>query len=250
MSTVHPTSVPRTAKAGIFSRRSCLGLTTTAIMTACLWLTIQAPGRAAESVVNIPPPATDLPAGNAHTATAVFAGGCFWGVQAVFQHVNGVIQAVSGYAGGSAETAHYMIVGTGRTGHAEAVQISYDPQKITYGQLLQIYFSVAHDPTQLNRQGPDTGTQYRSTLFVADAGQQRVAEAYIAQLNGSGRYPQALATTIEPLQGFYRAEAYHQDYLVHHPHSPYIMINDQPKVDNLAKAFPKQYRETPVLVGG
>ncbi|HAP26007.1 MAG TPA: peptide-methionine (S)-S-oxide reductase [Achromobacter sp.] len=176
------------------------------------------------------------------------AGGCFWGVQAVFQHVKGVSNAVSGYAGGQANTANYNAVSSGRTGHAEAVEITYDPKQVSYGQLLQIYFSVAHDPTQLNRQGPDHGTQYRSAVFPANDSQRKVAEAYIAQLNKTGVYPKALATTIEPLQAFYPAEDYHQDYLVRNPNSMYIVINDVPKVENLAKTFPDAWRDKPVLV--
>lgn len=182
------------------------------------------------------------------TEKAVIAGGCFWGVQAVFQHVKGVTSAVSGYAGGKADTANYDTVSGGRSGHAEAVEISYDPKQVSYGQLLQIYFSVAHDPTQLNRQGPDSGTQYRSTVFPVGDGQRKVAEAYIAQLNKTGVYSKTLATTVEPLQGFYPAESYHQDYLVRHPYSMYIMVNDIPKVENLAKTFPDRYRDKPVLV--
>ncbi|WP_054517833.1 peptide-methionine (S)-S-oxide reductase MsrA, partial [Achromobacter xylosoxidans] len=168
---------------------------------------------AAETAFVIPPPALDAPAGAAQEK-AVIAGGCFWGVQAVFQHVKGVTSAVSGYAGGQASTADYDTVSGGRSGHAESVEITYDPSQVSYGQLLQIYFSVAHDPTQLNRQGPDSGTQYRSTVFPANDDQRKVAEAYIAQLNKSGVYPKALATTVEPLKGFYPAEGYHQDYLV------------------------------------
>lgn len=209
---------------------------------------------AAERAFIIPPPATD-PAANpaAETATqekAVIAGGCFWGVQAVFQHVKGVNNAVSGYAGGQAGSANYTAVSGGRTGHAEAVEITYDPRQVSYGQLLQIYFSVAHDPTQLNRQGPDHGTQYRSAVFPANDSQRKVAEAYIAQLNKAGVYPKALATTIEPLQAFYPAEDYHQDYLVRNPNSLYIVINDIPKVENLAKTFPDQWQDKPVLVSG
>ncbi|WP_054498873.1 peptide-methionine (S)-S-oxide reductase MsrA, partial [Achromobacter xylosoxidans] len=170
---------------------------------------------AAETAFVIPPPALDAPAGAAQEK-AVIAGGCFWGVQAVFQHVKGVTSAVSGYAGGQASTADYDTVSGGRSGHAESVEITYDPSQVSYGQLLQIYFSVAHDPTQLNRQGPDSGTQYRSTVFPANDDQRKVAEAYIAQLNKSGVYPKALATTVEPLKGFYPAEGYHQDYLVRH----------------------------------
>jgi len=207
---------------------------------------------AAERAFIIPPPAAEQPA-NAASAPAtqekaVIAGGCFWGVQAVFQHVKGVSNAVSGYAGGQANTANYNAVSGGRTGHAEAVEITYDPKQVSYGQLLQIYFSVAHDPTQLNRQGPDHGTQYRSAVFPANDSQRKVAEAYIAQLNKTGVYPKALATTIEPLQAFYPAEEYHQDYLVRNPNSMYIVINDVPKVENLAKTFPDAWRDKPVLV--
>ena len=208
---------------------------------------------AAERAFIIPPPATNLPANPAaDSATqekAVIAGGCFWGVQAVFQHVKGVNNAVAGYAGGQAGTANYNAVSGGRTGHAEAVEITYDPRQVSYGQLLQIYFSVAHDPTQLNRQGPDHGTQYRSAVFPANDSQRKVAEAYIAQLNKAGVYPKALATTIEPLQAFYPAEDYHQDYLVRNPNSLYIVINDIPKVENLAKTFPDRWQDKPVLVG-
>ncbi|MNT21098.1 Peptide methionine sulfoxide reductase MsrA 1 [compost metagenome] len=169
-------------------------------------------------------------------------------MQAVFQHVKGVSGAVSGYAGGQAASANYNAVSGGRSGHAEAVEVTYDPAQVSYGQLLQIYFSVAHDPTQLNRQGPDHGTQYRSTVFPANDSQRKVAEAYIAQLNQAGVYPKALATTIEPLQAFYPAEDYHQDYLVRNPNSMYIVINDIPKVENLAKTFPERYLDKPVLV--
>lgn len=227
-------------------RRLCAALAT----AGGLFISSATP--AAERAFIIPPPAADQAASPAATATqekAVIAGGCFWGVQAVFQHVKGVSNAVSGYAGGQAGTANYNAVGSGRTGHAEAVEITYDPRQITYGQLLQIYFSVAHDPTQLNRQGPDHGTQYRSAVFPANDSQRKVAEAYIAQLNKTGVYPRALATTIEPLQAFYPAEDYHQDYLVRNPNSLYIVINDVPKVENLAKTFPDWWRDKPVLVG-
>lgn len=227
-------------------RRLCTALATAG------GLLISSATPAAERAFIIPPPAADQAASEAATATqekAVIAGGCFWGVQAVFQHVKGVSNAVSGYAGGQAGTANYNAVGSGRTGHAEAVEITYDPRQISYGQLLQIYFSVAHDPTQLNRQGPDHGTQYRSAVFPANDSQRKVAEAYIAQLNKTGVYPKALATTIEPLQAFYPAEDYHQDYLVRNPNSLYIVINDVPKVENLAKTFPDWWRDKPVLVG-
>lgn len=203
---------------------------------------------ARELTVPVPPPAVDQAVTDAHKATAVFAGGCFWGVQGVFQHVKGVSQALSGYAGGRPETAHYEQVGRGDTGHAEAVQLTYDPTVITYGQLLQIYFSVAHDPTELDRQGPDTGPQYRSTVFAGNAEQRRIATAYITQLDREKAYPQPLATTVEDLNGFFPAEDYHQDYLTRNPHSLYISINDQPKVDNLARLFAQRYREQPLLV--
>lgn len=180
--------------------------------------------------------------------TAIFAGGCFWGVQGVFQRVNGVSNAVSGYAGGKKETAHYEVVGNGSTGHAEAVRVTFDPAKITYGKLLQIYFSVAHDPTQLNRQGPDTGTQYRSTVFPTSEEQTRVAKAYIGQLNKARVYNAAIVTTIEPGKSFYPAETYHQDFLTNNPDYPYIVYNDLPKIDNLKRLFPKDFRTQPVLV--
>jgi peptide-methionine (S)-S-oxide reductase len=207
--------------------------------------------QAAESAVAVPAPASDVAAaaGSNASATAVVAGGCFWGVQGVFQHVAGVVSAVSGYAGGSADTASYRTVGTGTTGHAESVRITYDPSKISYGRLLQIYFSVAHDPTQLNRQGPDSGTQYRSTIFPADAEQTRVARAYIDQINQAKVFGKPLATTIEPLKAFHPAEAYHQDFLTLNPRHPYIVINDLPKVDNLKQMFPNVYQAAPVLVG-
>jgi len=206
---------------------------------------------ASESAVAVPAPAADLTPALSSTAmqTAVLAGGCFWGVQGVFQHVAGVKTAVSGYAGGTLDKPSYEQVSSGRTGHAESVRIVFDPKVISYGRLLQIYFSVAHDPTELNRQGPDTGTQYRSTVFPADAEQARVARAYIEQLNRANTFGKRLATTVEPLKTFYPAEAYHQDYLTLNPREPYIMINDLPKVANLKKMFPAVYQEKPVLVG-
>ena len=203
---------------------------------------------AAEDPVVIAPPKIDMPASTAQTETAVFAGGCFWGVQGVFQHVKGVTMAVSGYAGGDAGSATYDKVSGGRTRHAEAVQVTYDPKQVTYGQLLQIYFSVAHDPTQLNRQGPDTGTQYRSALFPANAAQRKVAEAYIAQLNQSKVWPKPIVTTLETVPAFYPAEAYHQDFLLRNPGHPYIAFNDLPKVEALAKLFPSAYRTDAVRV--
>jgi peptide-methionine (S)-S-oxide reductase len=203
---------------------------------------------AQEAPVIIPPPAVDFqPPGN--EAKAIFAGGCFWGVQGVFQHVKGVKNAVSGYAGGDAETAVYEIVGTGQTGHAEAVEITYDPSVITYGQLLQIFFSVATNPTQLNYQGPDHGTHYRNAIFYQSADEKQMAEAYIAQLDAAGLYPAPIVTTLEPFEAFYPAEQYHQDFLTLNPTWPYIVIHDLPKVAALEELFPKVWQEEPVLVG-
>ena len=205
--------------------------------------------QAQEDAVKIPAPAFDeKPSDASATAVAVIAGGCFWGIQGVYQHVEGVLKAVSGYAGGSRETAKYETVGGGDTGHAETVQITYDPAKITYGKLLQIYFSVAHDPTLLNRQGPDHGTQYRSTIFPVDAKQREIAQMYIAQLDAAKVFPKKIVTTLEDGRTFYPAEAYHQDFLVHNPSYPYIVIYDIPKVRNLAQVFPDLYRMEPVLV--
>jgi peptide-methionine (S)-S-oxide reductase len=195
----------------------------------------------------VPTPVVDEKA-SGRTETAVLAGGCFWGVQAVFQHVKGVTNAVSGYAGGAAGTARYDEVGTGTTGHAESVSVTFDPSVISYGTLLRIYFSVAHDPTQLNFQGPDHGTQYRSTIFPTNSAQARVARAYIKQLNRSGVFAGPVVTTVEPDRTFHPAEAYHQNYLVEHPNQPYIVINDRPKVAALKQLYPALYRTRPVLV--
>jgi peptide-methionine (S)-S-oxide reductase len=206
-----------------------------------------APSRAAEEAVIIPAPTTDVqPASGIQTA--VIAGGCFWGVQGVFQHTAGVVNAVSGYAGGSKATADYNMVSMGTTGHAESVEIKYDPKKISYGKILQIFFSVVHDPTQLNRQGPDSGTQYRSAIFTTDDEQRKVAEAYIAQLNAAKVYKKPIVTKVGPLEAFFPAEAYHQDYLTLHPNQPYIAFNDIPKVENLKKIFADNYIEKPTLV--
>ena len=203
---------------------------------------------AAESAFKIPAPAADETASASGTQTAVFAGGCFWGVQGVFQRVNGVVQAVSGYSGGKQATAQYEMVGTGLTGHAEAVKITYDPKKVSYGTLLQIYFSVAHDPTQLNRQHPDSGPQYRSAVFYGDAAQKQTTEKYIAQLDATKVYPSKIVTQVVPLTEFYSAEAYHQDYLTLHPESGYIARFDLPKIANLKAMFPQQFRAEPALV--
>ena len=202
---------------------------------------------AGERAVSLPAPAQDA-AATAPTETAVFAGGCFWGVQAVFQHTKGVLGAVSGYAGGDKLTANYMMVGSGATGHAESVQVTYDPKQVSYGKLLQVFFSVAHDPTQLNRQGPDTGTQYRSAIFYRSPQQKNVAEHYIAQLDAAKVFPAKIVTQVAPLKEFYAAEAYHQDYATLHPDQPYIRYNDLPKIANLKVLMPQVYREKPVLV--
>lgn len=190
----------------------------------------------------LPDPAADSPlAGGTGIQMAVLAGGCFWGVEGVFEHVKGVTRVVSGYAGGQADTASYRQVSTGRTGHAESVRVFYDPARISYGQILKVFFSVAHDPTELNRQGPDTGTQYRSAIFYANAEQKRVADGYIAQLQAAGAFPGRIVTQVVPLTGFYDAEAYHQDYLERHPNQPYIVIHDLPKIANLRRLFPSLY---------
>jgi peptide-methionine (S)-S-oxide reductase len=198
--------------------------------------------RASDRAMVLPSPAVDssLVAGKS-PETAVIAGGCFWGIQAVFQHVRGVVSATSGYSGGSAKNAEYEVVSTGDTGHAESVKIVYDPAQITYGQLLKVFFSVAHDPTELNRQGPDTGTQYRSVIFYGTEDQKRIAQAYIAQLDQARIFPRQIVTQVAPLTAFYPAEAYHQDYAAKHPDNPYILFNDAPKVANLKKQFPDLY---------
>jgi peptide-methionine (S)-S-oxide reductase len=198
---------------------------------------------------SLPPPRLDAVPGNSGPQTAVFAGGCFWGIQGVFQHVNGVTQAVSGYAGGHVAGASYEQVSSGTTGHAESVQVTFDPNRVSYGRLLQIFFSVALDPTQVDRQGPDRGTQYRSELFVTGPEQERVARAYVAQLDASHVFRAPIATRIDPLGPFYPAEAYHQDYLVRHPDASYIAINDMPKVRSLQTLFPESWQSSPVTVG-
>jgi peptide-methionine (S)-S-oxide reductase len=192
------------------------------------------------AAAEVPPPVLDLPPSAAHQpAVAVLAGGCFWGVEAVFEHLKGVTDVVSGYAGGSGNTAHYDMVGTGRTGHAESVQIAYDPSLISYGKLLQVFFAVAHDPTQLNRQGPDEGTQYRSAIFYQSEEQKRVAEAYIQQLTESKAFRHPIVTKVVPLPAFYPAEEYHQNFIARNPGNPYVMYNDLPKLSQLKKRFPE-----------
>jgi peptide-methionine (S)-S-oxide reductase len=227
-------------------RRGHLALIAAALVVgAGLHFTI---ARAAESAVKIAPPAVDATTAATGTQTAVFAGGCFWGVQGVFQRVNGVIQAVSGYSGGAKETANYQMIGSGLTGHAESVKVTYDPKKVSYGTLLQIYFSVVHDPTQLNRQEPDVGTQYRSAVFYTDTAQKETTEKYIAQLDAAKAYPKKIVTQVVPLTAFYAAEDYHQDYLTLHPDQGYIARFDIPKIANLKAMFPQQYRAEPALV--
>ncbi len=204
---------------------------------------------AAKKASEIPAPAIDASlASKPGEETVVFAGGCFWGIQAVFQHVKGVISATSGYSGGESKTAEYEVVSTGRTGHAESVKVVFDPSQVTYGQLLHVFFSVAHDPTELNRQGPDEGTQYRSVVFYTTADQQRITKAYIDQLDSAHVFKHGIVTQLVPLKAFYPAEAYHQNYATLHPTSAYIWMNDAPKVKNLQQTFPQIYRDAPNLV--
>jgi len=203
----------------------------------------------AESAVTIPPPAAEQPSQNTGLETAVLAGGCFWGIQAVYQHVKGVTNAVSGYAGGAQKDALYETVSSGRTGHAESVKVTFNPREVSYGKILQIYFSVAHDPTQLNRQGPDSGPQYRSEIFPQSETQQKVAKDYIAQLDAAHVFKRPIVTKTDSMKTpFFTAEAYHQDYAIQHPYQPYIVFNDAPKVENLKKLFPDAWRDTPVTV--
>jgi len=209
-----------------------------------LWNTL---GRAGEEAVVLPAPVVDNAKAAGAMQKAVLAGGCFWGVQGVYQYTKGVKKVLSGYSGGDRNTADYEKVGTGRTGHAESVEIVFDPKEISYGEILRIYFSVAHDPTQLDRQGPDVGTQYRSAIFYGDAQQKRIAEAYIAQLDKARVFRKAIVTRVDALKGFYPAEAYHQDFMILNPRYPYIVINDLPKVANLKRLFPEQYRDKPVM---
>lgn len=215
-------------------------------LALALALSLAAPLAQAQEGLAIPAPEQDMPASGLQTA--VFAGGCFWGVQGVFQHVAGVVSAVSGYAGGEAATAHYEQIGRGDTGHAEAVRVTYDPAQVSYGRLLQVFFSAAHDPTLLNRQGPDVGSQYRTAIFPQDEAQATTARAYIAQLDASRLYGAPIVTSIEPGRPFYPAEGYHQDYLFNNPHQPYIMFNDLPKIEHLRRLFPDLWRDDPVLV--
>jgi peptide-methionine (S)-S-oxide reductase len=221
-----------------------------AALAATLTLAVRTPLFGAERAVLIAPPAVDNPKQAGAPQTAVLAAGCFWGVQGVFEHVRGVQKVVSGYSGGDRRTADYETVSGGTTGHAESVMITFDPAQISYGQLLQIAFSVVHDPTELNQQGPDRGTQYRSSIFYADAAQQHIAESYIAQLDQAHVFSRPIVTRVVPLKGFYPAESYHQDYLVRHPTALYIAYNDLPKVENFKQAFPELYNPQPLLTTG
>ncbi len=229
-------------------RRNVLQLLTGGALLAGGGLLWQNAARSAEAAVQIAPPAQDLPPEGKAAQKAIFAGGCFWGVQGVFQHVKGVQRVVSGYSGGTANSASYQAVSGGRTGHAESVEITYDPTLVSYGALLQIFFSVAHDPTQLNRQGPDTGTQYRSAIFATSPAQLKVAQAYVAQLDAAKSFGKPIVTRLEPTASFFPAESYHQDFMTENPRHPYIVINDLPKVDHLKRLFPDRYRTDPVLV--
>jgi peptide-methionine (S)-S-oxide reductase len=222
-------------------RKAIVPVTAVLVIGGLLW----SRARAADAVA-LPSPTVDSPppAGKAGLKTVVFAGGCFWGVQAVFQHVLGVADATSGYAGGEASTAKYELVSTGETGHAESVKVTFDPARISFGQLLKVFFSVAHDPTELNHQGPDDGTQYRSVVFFTDADQKRIAEAYVKQLDQAKVFRGRIVTQIVPLHAFYAAEGYHQNYATLHPDNPYIVINDAPKVAHLRKLFPQLYKDT------
>lgn len=222
-------------------KRSALTVTAVVLLAGCS-------ARAADGAVAIPAPAADAPRQAGASQTAVLAGGCFWGVQGVFQRVKGVRGVLSGYAGGDRATADYETVSTGTSGHAESVEISFDPAQISYGEILQVYFSVAHDPTQLNRQGPDVGPQYRSAVFYSNDSQKQIAESYIAQLNKAKVFAKPIATRVLPLRQFYAAEGYHQDYLINNPRQPYIVFHDLPKIANLQRVFPALYREVPVTV--
>ncbi len=225
---------------------------TTVAALALATLTLAACRLGADAINKvIPAPAVDAPAAEATgPQVAVLAGGCFWGLQGMFEHVQGVTRVVAGYAGGSKATAHYQVVGTETTGHAESVEITYDPKKISYGQLLRLYFAVAHDPTELNRQGPDSGPSYRSEIFFTSPTQERVAKAYVDQLTKANVFSSPIVTKIEPMKGFYPAEDYHQDFLIHNPTYPYIVHNDLPKIDALKRTYPEVYRDAPVTLAG
>lgn len=231
------------------SSKTTLAALTLAALTLATLAACQLRADAIDKV--IPAPALDTPAAEATgPQTAVFAGGCFWGMQGMFEHVQGVTRVVAGYSGGSKATAHYQMVGTETTGHAESVEITFDPKRISYGQLLRLYFAVAHDPTELNRQGPDSGPSYRSEIFFSSPAQERVAKAYVEQLARANVFGAPIVTRIEPLKGFYPAEDYHQDFLIHNPTYPYIVRNDLPKIAALKRVYPELYRDTPVMLAG
>jgi peptide-methionine (S)-S-oxide reductase len=216
------------------------------LLVAAVWVPWHA--HAGDGAVTIAAPAIDNPKAAGPAQTLVLSGGCFWGVQGVYEHVRGVRRVVAGYAGGARDTAHYEEVGSGRTGHAESVQISFDPAQVSVGELLQMFFSVVQDPTQLNAQGPDSGTQYRSEIWYSDATQKQIAEAYVAQLNQSRVFRRPIVTRVDALPGFFPAEDYHQDFLVHNPRYPYIVYNDLPKIENFKRLFPAYYVQQPILV--
>jgi peptide-methionine (S)-S-oxide reductase len=226
-------------------------LCVTLSMIAAVLLATLAGSQAAQASdlsVALPAPALDNPKSSSPLQSAVLSGGCFWGTQGVFEHVQGVRQVLAGYAGGEKATADYESVSTGRTGHAESIQVSFDPAIVSYGEILRIFFSVAHDPTEVNQQGPDEGTQYRSEIFYADASQQQIAQAYITQLDQAHLLGRPIATRVDPLKGFYAAESYHQDFLYHNPHNLYIMVNDLPKITKLQRLFPQDYSDKPALL--
>jgi peptide-methionine (S)-S-oxide reductase len=218
-----------------------------AALGAVVWLGVR-PLYAGEGAVQIPSPTVDNPKTAGALQTAVLSGGCFWGVQGVFEHMRGVRKVLAGYAGGAPSTAEYETVSTGTTGHAESVQITFDPALVSYGEILRVFFSVVHDPTELNRQGPDSGTQYRSNIFYMDDAQKNVAQAYIAQLNSAKVFSQPIVTRVDTYKGFYPAEAYHQDFLIHNPTYPYIVYNDLPKIKNFQRVLPEYYQGQPVMV--
>ncbi|HEY2020790.1 peptide-methionine (S)-S-oxide reductase MsrA [Paraburkholderia sp.] len=241
---MHSSSVGRTTR----SRRSILVKFAGCVAVAASVFAVQRFANSAEAAVKVPAAVQDEKIGATHSETAVFAGGCFWGVQGVFQHVRGVEQVAAGYTGGAAGTAQYETVSDGDTGHAESVQITYDPTQITYGQLLQIFFSVVQDPTELNYQGPDHGTQYRSAIFPANPQQRAIAQAYITQLDNAHVFSAPIVTRVEAFKGFYPAEGYHQNFLALHPDYPYIVVNDLPKVKALQRMYPNRYLTDPVLL--
>jgi peptide-methionine (S)-S-oxide reductase len=241
---MHSSSVRNTIR----GKRSTLVKLAGCMAVAASVFAAQRFANSAEAAVKVPAPVQDETVGATHRETAVFAGGCFWGVQGVFEHVRGVKQVAAGYSGGAAGTAQYETVSEGDTGHAESVQITYDPTQVTYGQLLQIFFSVVQDPTELNYQGPDHGTQYRSAIFPANPQQRSIAQAYIAQLGNAHVFSAPIVTRVEDFKGFYPAESYHQNFLELHPDYPYIVVNDLPKVKALQRIYPNRYLTDPVLL--